>query len=272
MRPIKPALFYVLGTFQRLREIQSGDKIEKHQVLIGQCIALLTQFFSSADNKRELRSAFEKARYFHGFLETLLATKPGTLLTKEILERVIDLGLEPFESALSYDLDHRHIFILEEKRAYSVDTFLSQGEAVLAPGIAAYLPIFAIENIRESARCLIFDRFTASGFHIMRALEDVVRPYYEMLTHRARDRRTLGTLSSELQQLTLPERYKIIPTLLSQLCNVYRNPLSHPEIVSLDEDGAIDAFNQSINVISLMVDDVRSGRQSFACCFDWRFS
>ena len=44
---------------------------------------------------------------------------------------------------------------------------------------------------------------------------------------------------------------------------MYRNPLSHPAIVQLDEDDAIEVFQSGIDVIAKMVRDVIAGGNHF---------
>jgi hypothetical protein len=55
---------------------------------------------------------------------------------------------------------------------------------------------------------------------------------------------------------------------------MYRNPLSHPEIVTLEEDDAIEVFHTGIDVIVKMVRDVMAGGSHFhqlwhSYAFDW---
>ncbi len=108
----------------------------------------------------------------------------------------------------------------------------------------------------------------------------VARYYYELMTGTSpvtitngeRSYLTLGQIAWKLDREVLvklpptrsPTRHlKFVVPMLAALCEMYRNPLSHPEIVKLDEDEGIDVFNKGIDVISTMVRDVQIGGKHF---------
>jgi len=115
----------------------------------------------------------------------------------------------------------------------------------------------------------------------MRAVEDTARRYFELVSgtwsegmtaNKERWFLTLGQIAFKLnERLTKLRSAKdstgklgmIVPT-LTALCEIYRNPLSHPEIVKLDEDGALEVFGKGIDVISTMIQDVLAGGGHFS--------
>jgi hypothetical protein len=143
-----------------------------------------------------------------------------------------------------------------------------------------YLSPFTLANLQDAGAALAFDHFTSCGFLTMRAVEDTARRYYELVTGKAaaglrsdnqRWYLTLGQIAFKLNEhlpilkaahTPLGKLSLVIPT-LAALCEIYRNPLSHPEIVKLEEDDAVDVFHKGIDVISTMVRDVSAGGLHF---------
>jgi hypothetical protein len=195
-----------------------------------------------------------------------------------------------FDSSLRYELGRIPSYVLEEKRGYSVRTLIDKAYNTISIHNVPYLADFTRQNIQEAGRCFVFDCFTATGFHVTRALEGAARKYYTLVTNRQPSetrngnlyfrglgkltnelRDKLATLKSDSKKHTLRERVGnlgIIVAFLEQICLVYRDPLSHPDIVALDEDKAADVFFQCINAISAMLNDVRTGGEHFAQTID----
>jgi len=188
--------------------------------------------------------------------------------------------LDSFQTALEQDLRRAHIFILEEKRGYSPAILVGGVRKIVQPKVLPYLSTFTLTNLQDAGAALVFDHFTSSGFLTMRAVEETARQYYCLVTGEPAvmvnvndDRKfvTLGEMSWKLgKKLELLRSAKsrtgklglAVPH-LAALCQTYRNPLSHPEIVKLDEDEAIDVFIKGIDVISTMTLDVIAGGTHF---------
>lgn len=197
-------------------------------------------------------------------------------------------ALGHFESALSVDIEAQPIFLLERKLGRSVDVLLANIEEVLPEADRGVLSDFALDNMQESGACLAFHRFTASGFHMARAVEDVARRYnYAVTGHESPylDRngetrhRPLAQIAEELQDVLNNWRHPNDPRLLSMLvpilrnfCRIYRTPLSHadPQIKELDPNDAEVAFGHAVGAISSMLEDARAGGAHFKQSPVWR--
>jgi hypothetical protein len=237
-----------------------------------------------------------KAPNYAGMIVTLL----GSVMTDtsvnieqdqatfDTTKQLLLMFLDQFEHDLSSDIDALYIYVLEEKRGYSIDVLLGKIEETLPPDDRGMISEFAHDNMQESGACLLFHRFTGCGYHMARALEDVARRYYSAVTGRAAEYtdkngdqryRMLGQIAEELQDVL--NKWKgphdpgllplIVPT-LRQFCRIYRNPLSHadPDLKELGPNEAEVAFGHGIAAISTMLDDGRQGGTHFQQSCVWQ--
>jgi hypothetical protein len=106
----------------------------------------------------------------------------------------------------------------------------------------------------------------------MRAIEDIVRIYYEAITGSQPISKndkplTLGVLVNSLigkcPKLATAGKNTdrltgdILPT-LSRIVSIYRNAIMHPEM-TLDEDHALDVFDNAKAAIASILRDVHEG-------------
>jgi hypothetical protein len=75
------------------------------------------------------------------------------------------------------DLQRMPVYAVPKQGAYDTDDLIDGADAVLPQEVKAKLSFMALREVRESGRCLAFGVPTASGFHMMRAVEDVLRDY-----------------------------------------------------------------------------------------------
>ncbi len=182
---------------------------------------------------------------------------------------------------LSTDLPKVHSYVLDEKRGHGIDTLWRKPLRLMHADAVPFLSDFVVKNIEEAAKCLLLDRPTAAGFHIMRAVERVSREYYQLATGRPTEWkepngklrfRLFGQLAQELQDKadSLQKNHdpvgdlSLISGILRPLCKLYRDPLAHSDLRDLEDDEAMTAFNQGIDAISKMVLDARQGGSHLA--------
>ncbi len=184
-------------------------------------------------------------------------------------------ALNEFQVDLANELEKMPLYYTTAKRGYSVNLLVDQAEKVLSAAEIEYLSQLTINDIREAGGCLMFDRFTAAGFHATRAVEAVARPYYTLMSGREPFNRkgqtlNLGTLvdylQSRLNELKTAKQSTgllgvVVPS-LDRIREIYRNPIMHPEM-TLQEDDAIDVFDLVKSAITHMTKDVRNGGAHF---------
>lgn len=76
-----------------------------------------------------------------------------------------------FEVVLLAELQTLAAYHVTQKGIYSTPDLIERAEQMLPPSVLAKMTDRMKSEIRESGRCLAFDSFTASGFHILRATE-----------------------------------------------------------------------------------------------------
>jgi hypothetical protein len=201
---------------------------------------------------------------------------------QHFLDIFLDKGLlGKLDSALDIDISALTIYLVEEKRGYSIPTLLRNIENVLPTQTRGLLSSFVYENMQEAGACLAFERFTGCGYHMARAVEDVARRYYSLITGRSTEYidshgvlryRMLGQIAEELHDVlnkypkgTEPELLSLIVPTLRQFCRIYRHRLSHadPELETLEPDDAEIAFGHAVAAISTIFEDVRRGGSHF---------
>src|SRR5690348_10781756 len=186
LRPINLKDLYALGWLHGLRQIKIGDTLDQHAELIIQIGILADQFVKNSENKDAFPEAIKKMLELVTFLKAMWQTNPNHPLTQDQLDFIVDKGLlSTFDSALIMELDRLPTYLLERKRGYAVEVLISQIDEVLPADDRTGLSEFARDNMQEAGACLAFHRFTACGYHMSRAVEDVARRYYELIKGRS---------------------------------------------------------------------------------------
>ncbi len=282
MQPVNGYFLYNLGSIASLFAMADGYLFSIYDPNISKAIQLLTNFRDAEQNIRNLPDSVEGATALINVLEVIrngYRENPNTVTTIAVRMAIVH-WTNRFQTLLAQELGKAHVFILEEKHGYSPSTLINAINKLIPARVFPYLSDFTVSNLQDASAALAFDHFTSSGFHTMRAVEDTSRRYFELVTGnpaagtRSDNKRrylALGEIAFKLNEL-LPKlksahtpvgKLPLIAPTLAALCEIYRNPLSHPEIVKLEEDDALDVFNKGIDVISTMVRDVIAGGPHF---------
>jgi hypothetical protein len=179
--------------------------------------------------------------------------------------REIEISLSALETHLKEELDAMPIWLVTARRAYSIDILISSGEDVLEKTDAVQLSPKTAYDLRQAGRCVAFDLPTAVGFHSVRAVEAVARGYHTIIVGtRLSDDIPLGPLINALRTardaqlrartISKDDLLNIAIDFLNRLNNVYRKPLTHPDMV-LDLPRAMTVFDSSKCAIELMLED-----------------
>lgn len=191
--------------------------------------------------------------------------------------------MRAFEAVFCSEMLKKGIFYVTPKRAYSTETLLNSAERMLDEQDLKYLSEETVFDIRGVGSCLLFDQFTASGFHAARAVEGVARKYYTRVTGRrpTKDDKDNGRplnlwelvdgLDKELNaKVPKPRLGALIISALDGMRIVYRNTIMHPEII-LGERDAARLANLMVDAISHIIADIREGGPHFSALWGIRF-
>ena len=287
MRQHDPRDLYALGLVHRLLSLEAGHKISEYTGIFVQVSYALKTFAENEFNREYLPNTVEAAFDLNNYISAFAKTDSDFVLDDRFLQKVLREGyISHFESSLGIDFKALPLFLIEDKRGYSSRAFLRDASVVFSKTDIAMLADLTLDDIAEAGRCLLLDRHTAAGFHTMRALEAVARGYYrvtfnaEPINNNNKLPLGLGSIadalrkyktkldSSNIQTGALGD---IIPT-LDRITSIYRNNIMHPAM-TLDEDLAIEVFDNAKTAIAAMLRDIRTDGDHFKTHWaDWNFS
>lgn len=164
-----------------------------------------------------------------------------------------------FETVLTNELPTLEVYHTTQKGNYNTKHLITQAEKVLPDSLLTKIDDKVKEDIRSSAKCLVFDNFTASGFHILRATEAVLKQYYLTICKpdpvpKKLDSWGWADYIGELYKSTDPQVKKMV-AVLQQIKDLDRNLIAHPEIF-LSEDDARVLFEAGNYAIMQMARDL----------------
>jgi hypothetical protein len=143
--------------------------------------------FLVPDNAKNLPSSYAKAQMMSGYLDKQLMKLPGQGVWDDVLDASKLTGiqdmLKSFETLLSDELTRAPIFFCDEGSLgnLSIDKLLAGAHKGYPERYRNRLPPACQMEIDEAGRCLVFERATAAGFHILRSVEVTVKFYLSLI-------------------------------------------------------------------------------------------
>lgn len=144
-------------------------------------------------------------------------------------------------------------YVASDKR-YTVEKLTKDFQSLMAPGVFLVLPEISKTDFQEAGKCIAYELPTSGAFHLMRAVEAVLRHYYKNKIKRKRisEPRMWGPMTNHLLERKTPAG------LIESLDNIrknYRNPTQHPDKV-YDMDEIQDLLALSLDVTNRMIRDL----------------
>jgi hypothetical protein len=157
---------------------------------------------------------------------------------------------EKFETILSAELSNSDTYWISPKGTHKTSMLLKSARSMLPASIIGAVPE-AASDFDEAGRCWLFDTYTAVGFHLMRAIDAVMRSYYRAAVgvEPKVKFRNWGAYIKRLRGC--PNADQKIVDFLDQIKESYRNPVLHPDQNLTAEDAQI-LFGVAISVVSMM--------------------
>jgi hypothetical protein len=255
--------YYLLGWFVRgLMGIQAGAIItgDLIQVVVS-AMGALNEFANNEDPAR-LRSSIEGAGSLNDALKNIvdsLLPKQGAMPRQPIFSRTeadnVRTAIDHFQSMLEKELGDLPLFCVEHKGNLDLGRLIVGA----SDGYATKAKLLIDDSIRreidEAGRCLAFALPTATGFHILRAVEILLKAYVHAVTG------SLPKLNNRnwgeyISQMTNAGTSSDVTDLL-KILKAKRNPLMHPQD-TLDIEDAIGVFCICQNVIETLTSEVSS--------------
>ncbi len=86
-----------------------------------------------------------------------------------------------FINILGADLEQLETYHVTQSGGYSTRLLVKSANLILPEAIRTVIDAEALLDIDESGKCLAFDCHTAASYHIMRALERVMKQFYTVV-------------------------------------------------------------------------------------------
>lgn len=176
--------------------------------------------------------------------------------------------VEKFEHALAAELNRAPTYVAEKRGIYSTYDLAENAEEIFSESLRSSIPAQAQSEFASAGRALAFSLGTAAAMHTLRAVEIMLRSYYETFTGTAPAKternyaayvKKLAAMSEEEDSAHRPD--KRVVQMLSQVKDHYRNPLVTAE-ASVSVDEATQLFGMASAIISLMAEAVAANRRS----------
>jgi hypothetical protein len=169
--------------------------------------------------------------------------------------------LEKFETLLSTEMGEATTYFVPPRGIYSTAALIDFADKSFPGEIASYVPEKAKTDWRAAGRCLAFNLFSSSGFHVARAVEAAMESYYQLFSGKpGKTLRSWDDYHKELQKIKQgnptpsPEEKTLVE--FDQMRQDFRNPIVHPR-VTLEEADARILFNNGESLIIAMAGEIK---------------
>jgi len=158
---------------------------------------------------------------------------------------------DQFRTAFTAELGTLPTFFVTQKEGFDTVSLLEWGENLFPQTLSQKVPE-ALFDARSACKALAFELGTASGFHIFRVTEAVLRRYYSEVSggKAAPKVRTIGIYTRAMRDGKVGD--PMVIAALEQIRDLHRNPLIHPEAV-LTTDEAVSVLGIARSVIGAML-------------------
>jgi hypothetical protein len=163
----------------------------------------------------------------------------------------IKKALSDLEIVLANDCQELDIYAVDTKGIYSTSALVECADKAIKSALSEDQQLCLSDDIyrdfREAGRCLAFELPTASGFHLARSVEAVVRRYWSAVSGKSfTDAPRLANCIDQLRKFG--EEPKALET-LEHFKDLHRNTVMHPDAF-LDMGDALRLFDIAKSAIA----------------------
>lgn len=246
------ATIYLLkDSFRPIRDLSEDDDRFSAWLTIYTAQEAVNSICWNSVYSSALRGTTVPGLALYNYLNTISSQKIDEIeMTSYAKAHMVRL-LDNFEIVLQSELSISDAYFVSDKPPFQTITLVNRGETLFPSNVNSKCPE-AMPDLKDAGKCLAFELCTACGFHIMRALESVLRRYWVVVTNGEAhpEQRNIGVYLNLLEKKKLGDP-KIIGA-LRQIKDLHRNPLSHPDVVLTLEE-AISLIGVARGVASAML-------------------
>ena len=165
--------------------------------------------------------------------------------------------LREFETVFATELREMATYFVPRRGIYHTPSLVDHADNAFPIEIQPFIPDKSKEDWRSAGRCLAFSLYSASGFHVTRAVEGALEHYYrEFCKPKKPTLHGWQDYIDALEKVSIPPaRLKKTIAEIKQMKDDYRNPIAHPRIV-LSETDARMLFDNGESVIISMASEI----------------
>jgi len=210
------------------------------------------QAFVAHEQNSIFPETLDRVRDVVGLIEALVSHPPNKCLAQaEVLE--LDIAIN--HALITFEAESERVFIvgLQRQRALDLRTLVESIKDCVSRETWDRMSAASRRELGECGRCLALERYTAAGFHALRAIEVEIRDYVCLLLHARPEKRDWGYYVQVLRDHSANP--KLVST-LDEIRKLDRNPLMHPEDW-LEQGDAIGLFNSAQTSLERLIADMR---------------
>ncbi|MEM7121908.1 MAG: hypothetical protein AAF563_11565 [Pseudomonadota bacterium] len=149
-------------------------------------------------------------------------------------------AVDTFETVFSAEMAEATTYYIPQRGIYDTAALIDRADDSFPSKLQQFISEKSKEDWRAAGRCLALNLCTASGFHVVRAVEATLESYYQAFTNQPGATRVgwhdyLKDLEG-LPQGTSPEPNPKVLAVIRQMKDDYRNPVVHPRVVLTEAD------------------------------------
>jgi len=172
--------------------------------------------------------------------------------------------VEKFEHALAAELNRAPSYIAGKRGIYSTPDLIEHASQALPSNLHGTIATVAQNEFNTAGKALAFGLGTAAAVHLLRAVETVLRQYYELFagSSAAKGERNYSMYLKKLSVLAEDDSVALRPDrrvlqMLAQIKDHYRNPLTTPDSnISVEQATAL--FGMASAIITMMAEQIQS--------------
>lgn len=252
MQPISlPYIYGLSGALKPLNSIARDSPLKDSLWILFNAENELGAFLYGSVYSAALKATAKPGETLLQAIKKLTADPNKDRLLHFIDTYSVTSALNEFETVLTAEMNVCNAYFVTKKRGYDVSDLIGNAETLFPYALVAKVPE-AVPDIQQAGKCIAFEIPTAAGFHLMRALELVLRLYFDVVG-KGEPRPATNNLGDYLRLMTDKNLgdAKLV-AVLRQIKDLHRNEFIHPETtLTLDEAIALLGISQSAIVYML---------------------
>ncbi len=158
-------------------------------------------------------------------LESELENDRDELLNKHYKE--IRNSLNVISAIIQEEMNDFPLFTTVDNKKFKISDLQSNAKSIVGESTFNKLPTLSQVDFKEGCKCLAFECYTASAFHILRSVEDLLKKIHLDKLDTNCENMTWGNLIHSLKDNNCISAMQFKH--LDYIRDLYRNPTNHPE-------------------------------------------